>query len=380
MPALGADRRLSLWVRLTSPDVRFLRWRILVLVAVTFVPLLLLTINRGSWFGAGGAASLLRDYVVTVRFLFVIPVLIVAEALTRVRLLQLRSDFEVSGLVAAHDVPVFDRIAQRSFDLRDSRLAQIAAALILVVDMVVGGTVPFADASWYFVDGANGVVLSPAGRWFLLVSRPVFQFILLGWLWRYALWCWFLYRTSKLDLVLVPTHPDRSAGLTPLSYVHMYYGGIVFAFSAILSAYIGVQIVEGGQKLVDYRVTLVAFVLTSVVVVLAPLLMFTPKLIRVRRRGLIDYGRLATRYTTEFDRKWLHNEAPADEPFIGSADIQSLADLANSFSVVQGMRVVPFELRTITSVMLIAMVPLLPLVFAIFSPVEVLKGLMQILL
>ena len=210
------------------------------------------------------------------------------------RLLQLRSDFKVSGLVAAHDVPVFDRIAERSFDLRDSRLAQIVSALILVVVTAMGGTVPLAEASWYSVAGANGVVLSPAGWWFLLVSRPVFQFILLGWLWRYALWCWFLYRTAKLDLVLVPTHPDRSAGLTPLSFVHMYYGGIVFAFSATLSAYIGVQIVEGGQTLVDYRVTLVAFVLTSVVVVLAPLLTFTPKLRRARRRGLLDYGRLAT--------------------------------------------------------------------------------------
>jgi hypothetical protein len=48
----------------------------------------------------------------------------------------------------------------------------------------------------------------------------------------------------------------------------------------------------------------------------------------------------------------LHNEAPADEPFIGSADIQSPRRPANSFSVIQGMRIVPFELRTISSVML----------------------------
>ena len=39
--------------------------------------------------------------------------------------------------------------------------------------------------------------------------------------------------------------------------------------------------------------------------------------------------------------------APADEPLIGSADIQSLADLGNSFEVVRGLRWVPFTTQTV---------------------------------
>ena len=38
----------------------------------------------------------------------------------------------------------------------------------------------------------------------------------------------------------------------------------------------------------------------------------------------------------EFDRKWLYGGAPPDEPLVGSADIQSLADLGNSFEIVKG--------------------------------------------
>jgi hypothetical protein len=44
----------------------------------------------------------------------------------------------------------------------------------------------------------------------------------------------------------------------------------------------------------------------------------------------------------EFDHKWLRGGVAADEPIVGSGDIQSLADLANSFGVIRTMRVVPF--------------------------------------
>jgi hypothetical protein len=61
------------------------------------------------------------------------------------------------------------------------------------------------------------------------------------------------------------------------------------------------------------------------------------------RTGNREYGTLAQRYVCEFDAKWLHGGAPADEPFAGSGDIQSLADLGNSFEVVRTMPFHQFE-------------------------------------
>ena len=60
---------------------------------------------------------------------------------------------------------------------------------------------------------------------------------------------------------------------------------------------------------------------------LGPLLMFAPNLMRTRLAWLRDYGMLATRYNRAFHEKWIMGKAPADEPLLGSADIQSLADL-----------------------------------------------------
>ena len=91
---------------------------------------------------------------------------------------------------------------------------------------------------------------------------------------------------------------------------------------------------------------LIGLIALMVFAILGPMLVFVPKLEAAKRAGLREYGTLAQRYVREFDGKWLRGGAPVDEPFIGSADIQSLADLGNSFEVVRGMRWVPFTWQT----------------------------------
>jgi hypothetical protein len=47
---------------------------------------------------------------------------------------------------------------------------------------------------------------------------------------------------------------------------------------------------------------------------------------------------VAERYVHEFDAKWLRGGSPAGDALLGSGEIQSLADLANSFDMVRTMR------------------------------------------
>ena len=75
-----------------------------------------------------------------------------------------------------------------------------------------------------------------------------------------------------------------------------------------------------------------------------PLLFFLPQLVAAKKAGLFEYGRLAERYVREFHAKWLAGRPPpADEPLIGSADIQSLADLGNAYNIVEGLRLAPIS-------------------------------------
>jgi len=77
------------------------------------------------------------------------------------------------------------------------------------------------------------------------------------------------------------------------------------------------------------------------------------------------------------DRKWLRGGAPADEPLIGSADIQSLADLRNSFLVVKGMHWTPFDLTDVLTLAACALVPLIPLLLTKYSIEEIVDRLLK---
>ena len=87
---------------------------------------------------------------------------------------------------------------------------------------------------------------------------------------------------------------------------------------------------------------------------------------------------LAQRYVREFDRKWLRGGAPPDEPLLGSADIQSLADLGNSFEVVKDMRWAPFTLTTVLQLAVTTLLPVLPLMLTMISLEELLDRLLKI--
>jgi hypothetical protein len=113
--------------------------------------------------------------------------------------------------------------------------------------------------------------------------------------------------------------------------------------------------------------------------VLGPLLVFAPQLAQAKRIGLREYGTLAERYVREFDAKWLRGGAPADEPFVGSGDIQSLADLGNSYEVVRSMRSVPFTKEILLQLTVATLAPIVPLALTMMSLEELLKTLFGVL-
>ena len=91
-----------------------------------------------------------------------------------------------------------------------------------------------------------------------------------------------------------------------------------------------------------------------------------------------EFGILASRYAREFRRKWIEGESPPDEPLLGSADIQSLADLGNSFEIVKSMRSVPFDRGTIFELAVVIAVPILPLALTMISVEDIIDRLLKL--
>jgi hypothetical protein len=253
----------------------------------------------------------------------------------------------------------------------------LVAAYARVVSLSRGelGT---AVSTWHVLPGTAGA-LSLAGWWYALVSLPIFLFLLYRWGWRLIVWAVLLWRTSRLDLRLLPTHPDLAGGLGFLAVVHVRLGLLVFAFGAVLSASVAERWLFLGVPVARYQGLLLGFAVLWPLLALAPLFAFTGKLIGCRTRGLLEYGALADRYTQEFDTKWLRGGGPEGEKLLGTADLQSLADLANSFAVIRKMRPFPFDSLTVLVLVAAALLPMAPLLFAVMPLADIVEKIIRFL-
>jgi hypothetical protein len=300
-----------------------------------------------------------------IRLLVAIPLLFVCEAFIDPRFAAFVNGIVRSQVVTATVRPALESEIARITRWKDSWLPEalfLLAAVLLALTMRNGN---FFHYLFGFAEGPNPHVLGEAtwtSQWYWMVCMPVFRFLFLRWLWRLALWCFFLWRVSRLELRLVPTHPDRAGGLGFLEVVHTEFIPLVLAISVTQSASLAQDIALGGMTL-DAIYPGVAFVLLlDAVLFLGPLLIFSRKLWNCKVKGLNDYSALAERYVNDFDRKWLGVDPAPGEPLLGTADIQSLADLSNSVSIVRDMRLVPVSPSILMYLTIAALLPLLPLV------------------
>jgi hypothetical protein len=143
-----------------------------------------------------------------------------------------------------------------------------------------------------------------------------------------------------------------------------------------MAGLIASRIFYAGATLPQFKVELIGLVAFMVFAILGPMLVFAPKLEAAKRAGLREYGILAQRYVRDFDHKWLRGGAPADEQLIGSADVQSLADMGGSFEVVKEMKLAPFTMRTVLQLGIVTLLPVAPLLLTMISLEELLTKLL----
>jgi hypothetical protein len=367
---------------LTDDALALQRRRIIVIALGAWLPLLLLAAIDGQLLGGGVAVPFLFDVEVHVRFLLVVPLLVAAELVVHQRMRLLGKVFRDRELIPPGAEARFDAAVASAYRLRNSVSAEVLLiALVYVVGiMFVWRHYMALDTStWYATAAADGSRLTPAGMWYGFVSLPVFQFLLLRWYFRLFIWTRLLWQVSRIDLQLVPTHPDRAGGLGFISAMAHAFIPLLIAHGALFAGNLANRIFHLGATLPQYRLEILLLVLMLLLLFLGPIAVFAPLLARTKRTGLREYGTLAQRYVREFDAKWLRGGAPADERLMGSADIQSLADLGNSFEVVRSMRVIPVTRDAILQLTVATLAPIAPLLLTIMPLEELLKKLFGML-
>jgi hypothetical protein len=366
--------------RLSGDVLDLQRRRVIVLSLLTWLPLLLLTAAGGHLIG-GVDVPFLYDVEVHARFLLALPLLVVAELVVHHRMRQVTATFHARNLIPAAARDRLELAVASAYRLRNSVSAEIALlAIVYVVGIMVVWRqyVALDAATWYAMPGDGGSTLTLAGAWYGYVSLPIFQFLLCRWYFRVFIWARLLWRVSRIELQLVPTHPDRVGGLGFLSNTVFAFVPVILAHGVLLAGLLANHILHLGSKLTDFRLEILLLVIFLMLVVVGPLLVFAPQLARAKRAGLREYGDLAQRYSSAFDRKWVRGTAPDDEALLGTGDIQSLADLGNSFAVVREMRLVPVSKEAIVQLAAAAVVPIVPLLLTLMPLDELLRKLIGI--
>jgi hypothetical protein len=374
-PLFNIQRRVGL-IRTNAPS---LKKSALLAALLTWLPLLILSGMQGLAFGHSVPVSFVRDFSTYTRFLIAVPLLLLAENIIGPRIAETAAHFVTSGVVLEKDYQQFNNNVDRGLRARDSIPAEIGlAVLAYIISFLAFRATPTHVSTWYRTISDSGGALTWAGFWLIGFCMPLYQFLILRWLWRLFLWFQFLGRVCKFNIQLFPTHPDGAAGLGFVGEAQRLFGIILFAFSLGSAGVLAKEIIYDKVPLTSFASSIASYAVIALIIIVGPLTIFTGILLRTKRIGLHQYGALATTYTGLFQKKWIQNQNPDREPLLGTGDIQSLADLGNSFGFVEKMKPLPIDPRTLIHLILATLLPLTPLLLTIMPAKDIAKMLLKI--
>jgi len=296
-----------------------------------------------------------------VRLLLVIPLFFLCESALDPRMNVFVRTIVRSGVVSRSALPALETEIARTTRWKDSWLPEVGCLSAAVLLSFTGQQLPLSDTMAIPDPDRVMVDLPLTLQWYWIVCLTLIRFLIFRWFWQLGLWWYFLWRLSRLELKLVPTHPDGVAGLGYLEVVQSQFFPMVLAISIIMSASFAEVISTGKMAFEAIYPVLPLILVVDAVLLLGPLFFFTPKLWASKARGLSDYMEFASQYVNSFDRKWLGADTAPRESLLGTPDLQSLADLANSINIVRSMRWVPVSLQLLMALAMAALLPMLPL-------------------
>ena len=354
--------------------------RIIITLMITWLPMCAFAFLQGIALGPSPHESFLLDFATYARFFIGIPVLIMADDIIGSRMRQAGLRFVDNGLVGPDDYPGFERAVANLARRRES----VVATIIIVLLAVLGAwQFTYESVSGAGAGGWQSITLpedhsfhwSLAAIWNHVVAVPVMLFLWYRWVWRIVIWALFLRDMARLNLRLIASHADRAGGLGFLTPPHQAFCVFAFVVGSTLSAGAAFRIVYEGASIDIFQLPVLVVVIVMQVVFLGPLLFFTPTMVRARKAGLAAYGSLVMKYNRSFQDKWMEGTAPPGESLLGSADIQSMADMGNTFRFVEDMRYTPIDKWTVMQIAVATLLPGLPLVFLAIPLTEILKTL-----
>ncbi|MGR8999511.1 MAG: hypothetical protein ACU88J_10740 [Gammaproteobacteria bacterium] len=333
---------------------------------LTWLPLAVWAFLQGHALPGAKSEPLLAHFGVNVRCLVAIPLLILAEGVSLKATIKMAKQFVRNGIVTEAQQDRFMTLLRDAARRRDSSLPWIIVLGLTVMWILADPADSHAhDLSWAVEAGKLGF----GGWWFAYVARPIFIALLAGWLWRIVLAFLLFHGISKLELSLVPSHPDRAAGLGFLEYYPKSYGLLTFAVAAVVASGWGHDVVYHAHDVHALVRPLAALIIVWLLLLLSPLLVFAPRLMAAKLQGKEDYGRIVGEHGRLVRQRWILNQKVPDEELLEIPGIGSIADANAMYDAVTQMRIIPISKGALIGVLVPLLIPALA-VFAIQIPVQ----------
>ncbi len=359
----GPTYRLETFLGLDVPTTSRRMLKVVLLLLLTWVPIVVLSWIAGHAFPGSVEVPFLRDPETNGRLLVALPLLEFAFVLVHISLAVQARSFVDMELIPARQRSDFVAAKAAAIRWRESCLGE-GLLLFLAYAAAIGSRLFLGfgtgDSSWERV----GESLTLAGWWHMLVSLPLLYFLILRWAWVIVCWGRFLFHVSRLDLQLTATHPDRVGGLGFVAWGVAAFAPLLTGMSAVIAAGMADGMYHRGLLLKDLKYDVFGYVAVLILIVYAPLLSFLPALSRCKFQGLLDIGKLVWDHDRAFEKKWLEEGADRKD-LVGSPDISSLAEAGIVYEHVNEMWFFPFDLKAFAVLIIAAILP-----FAVLLPIK----------
>lgn len=343
--------------------------RMVFVIAVSWVPMALLATLTPLPPNPVPSELFFYDFAAYAQFLIGIPLFILAERVVGTNTLEAARDFAESGIISAAEKPRLAAIERKLAALRRKLLPDLICILVAMAlaYMTIGPELVLKTGmkTWHTTLSPGGQAqLTPAGAWEMFVALPIQIYWWVRWVWKIALWYWYLAQVSRLRLVLVASHPDHTGGIAFLSEVQAKFSLVILAYG------ISNVVATVGYKLaVEHApVTLppvwgpvLGFIVLAPILFLAPLLLFTKQLHRTKKRAIALFRAKAMTAALTVETAWLKTDTDQTQEAVARQELAQLNLLTAFHERIHGMRVVPFDIRSAGELIGSAVGPMLPL-------------------
>jgi hypothetical protein len=338
--------------------------RALLVGVIAWVPLVLLSAVEGLALRSDPRESMLLDIAAHARYLIALPLLVIAEAVCLPGLASIARHFSEIGLIPPAGRPGYDNLVESTRRLLASPWTDLSILLLAYAATLGLGPSLYPQGVSTWVAPVSGAAhqLSLAGWWRALVSQPRYLVLPVGWLWRVVLWARFLRGVSRLNLQLIPAHPDLAGGLGFAGTSIRYFLLLALALSVPIAGTVAQGILFAGRSLPDFAYVIAAIVIVEMVIFIGPLFLLGPALLRARTRGIFQYGSLAEAVGQQFESRWLRSGGDVTAEALSAPDFSATTDLYSIAANAHGMGLVPLKLVQVVPLVTAILLPFVPVV------------------